>query len=77
MVAIDRTPEFRDVLKDAMRLQPDIRKRKTQRPASDTGKDVQLALNKEYLAEGYAVVRETPLSVLHMLNTGSCSSVTS
>ena len=57
MVALDRTPEFRDVLRDAQRLQPEPKRRKVQKTSADAARDGQLVLSKEYLAEGYAVVR--------------------
>ena len=59
MVAQDRTRDFRELLSEARRTQPDPKRRKVQKSSSDAFQDNQLALNKQYLAEGYAIVRLT------------------
>ena len=56
MVAFDRTRDFRELLSDAQRTQPEPKRRKVQKSSTDAFQDNQLALNKQYLSEGYAIV---------------------
>ncbi|KAF7794533.1 hypothetical protein EIP86_005667 [Pleurotus ostreatoroseus] len=56
MTAIDRTAEFREVLSDVQRGLPEAKRRKVQKSSPDASRDAQLVLNKEYLAEGYAIL---------------------
>ena len=67
MVAIDRTPDFRDALRDAQRLQPEPKRRKTQKTSQDAFTENQATLNKEYLAEGYAIVSSNAVSLMFTL----------
>ena len=65
MTASDRTTEFRDVLKEKEKDIPDAKRRKLSRTARRTGdeqKDVQETLNKEYIAEGYNIVRMSSIT---------------
>ena len=56
MVAFDRTRDFRELLSDAQRTQPEPKRRKVQKSSTDAFQDNQLALNRQYLSEGYAIV---------------------
>ena len=68
MTASDRTAEFREVLGDAQRALPEAKRRRVQRSSPDAPRDAQLVLNKEYLAEGYAIVRLSAFSATVGLN---------
>ena len=60
MTANDRTSEFRDLLKEKEKSVPDAKRRKFSRSAkrtSDEQRNVQETLNKDYIAEGYNIVR--------------------
>lgn len=60
MAVFNRTLEFRDIVKEKERNVPEAKRRKLSRSARRTGddqRDVQETLNKEYMAEGYNLVR--------------------
>lgn len=62
MTASDRTVEFRQLVKEAAEGIPDAKRRKLNRPSrrsQDGQKDGQDDLNKQYMAEGYIIVRLT------------------
>ena len=65
MAAGDRTSEFRDILKEKERDIPEAKRRKISRSAKRTGdeqKDVQETLNREYITEGYNIVRMSSIT---------------
>lgn len=65
MAVSNRTSEFRDILREKERDIPEARRRKLSRSAKRTGdeqKDVQETLNKEYVAEGYNIVRMSSIT---------------
>ena len=60
MGAIDRTTEFRQLVKETREGIPEAKRRKLNKPSqrtTDGQKDGVSVLNKEYMTEGYAVVR--------------------
>ena len=65
MAAGDRTSEFRDILKEKERDIPEAKRRKISRSAKrtvDEQKDVQETLNREYITEGYNIVRMSSIT---------------
>lgn len=59
MTASDRTPEFRQILKEVRSSLPETKRRKVQRPSARSGEgghEGQDLLGKEYIAEGYVVL---------------------
>ena len=65
MAFASRTSEFRDIVKEKERDMPEAKRRKLSRTARRTGdeqKDVQETLNKEYIAEGYNIVRMSSIT---------------
>ena len=64
MAAGYRTSEFREILREKERDIPEAKRRKISRTAKRIGdeqKDVQETLNKEYITEGYNIVRMSSL----------------
>lgn len=62
MPTVDRTAEFRHVLSEAHDVIPDVTRRKLSGPSkriADGQREKDEKLNREYLAEAYAVVRST------------------
>lgn len=60
MTATSRTLEFRDLVREKEKEIPDAKRRKLSRSAKrtpDEQNDVQVALNKEYIAEGYNILK--------------------
>ena len=67
MTASDRTTEFRDVLKEKEKAIPDAKRRKLSRVAKrtpDEQRDAQETLNKQYLLEGYNIVRMSAVTFI-------------
>lgn len=56
MTASDRTAEFRDLLKEAQQGLPDAKRGRVSKRPADGQHDGQAIINKEYLAEGNAIV---------------------
>ena len=78
-----RTSEFRDLVKEKEKEIPEAKRRKLSRTSkrnTDEEKDVQAALNKEYITEGYNIVRmsrATPSARSPMANApGSSTTLT-
>lgn len=57
MPSIDRTPDFRQIVRDKQKGQPEKKSHRAHR--TDTDKDGHMSLGKEYLAEAYSVVRSS------------------
>jgi syntaxin 18 len=60
MTASDRTAEFRDLLREKEKGVPESKRRKLSRSTKreqDHQRDAQEALNREYITEGYNIVR--------------------
>lgn len=60
MPAVNRTSEFRDLLKEKQASVPEAKRRKLSHPAKrtpDEQRDAQEVLSKEYITEGYNIVR--------------------
>lgn len=71
MTASDRTIEFRDVLREKEKGIPEAKRRKLSRHAKRTPedqRDVQEMLNKEYITEGYNIVRMSAVTSNAPLN---------
>jgi len=59
MATSDRTPEFREILKEVRSTMPETKRRKVHRPSARSGDGVhegQDVLGKEYVAEAYTVL---------------------
>lgn len=63
---VDRTAEFRTLLSEARVSVPEAKRRKLSGRSTDAQSEKDTALNKEYLAEAYAVVRPTRLLELEL-----------
>lgn len=65
MAFASRTSEFRDIVKEKEKDVPEAKRRKLSRSARRTGdeqKDVQETLSREYIAEGYNIVRMSSIT---------------
>lgn len=58
MTASDRTTEFRELVKEASQARPDAKRSRPPKRAVDGQRDGQEVLNKQYLAEGNAIVSQ-------------------
>lgn len=57
MPAFDRTPDFRDAIREKERATPDVKRRRTTKnPGKDGERDAHVLLGKEYIAEAYTIV---------------------
>jgi len=58
MPSINRTSDFREVLAEKQNILPETKRRRTSRPLkSDTEREGQNILGKEYISEAYVIVR--------------------
>lgn len=65
MTATSRTSEFRELIREAEKAIPEAKRRKLNRAAKrgiDEQKHAQEAINREYVAEGYNIVRMSSVS---------------
>ena len=77
MTVISRTSEFRDIVKEKERAVPEAKRRKLSRSARRAGddqKDAQETLNKEYMAEGYNIVRMSSITQTSLVPKAKVSS---